>query len=66
MCHPGKPSPHGLGHFRARFAPALFQRAKSSGWRLFGSTSSSCRWPARNAPSVLPLSLPYWGKVVTS
>ncbi len=56
-CHPGNPSPHGLGHFMSRPGPAAFHSAKSAAWRFRGSVSRS-RWPSRRLSSVLPESLP--------
>ena len=56
-CQPGKPSPQcGVGHLSRRPSPAAFHRAKSAGSRL--SCSTSPRWPARSASSVLPDSEP--------
>ena len=65
MCHPGKPSPHGLGHFISRPGPAAFHSAKSAACRFRGSVSRS-RCPSRRLSSVLPESLPYSGNDVTS
>jgi hypothetical protein len=30
MCHPGKPSPHGLSHFMSLPVPAAFHNEKSA------------------------------------
>ena len=56
-CHPGKPSPHGLGHVISRPVPAAFHSAKSASCRFAGSVSRS-RWPAFSLSSVLPDSRP--------
>ena len=56
MCQPGKPGPHGLGQTICRFSPADFQRVKSSGLCLWGSTSP--RVPARSFAVVFRESRP--------
>ena len=50
MCHPGKPSPHGLGHFMTWVGWLVTHSAKSEGCRRSGSASTrapAC-WPSRS------------------
>ena len=47
-----------MAQIMSRLSPARFHSAKSSGWRLFASTSRSWRCPPRSASNVLPESRP--------
>ena len=55
MCHPGRPSPHGLGH-EGSPGLAFFQSTKSCGWRFLSSAST--REPARSSSCFWWLNLP--------
>ena len=57
MCHPGNPSPQGLGHFKSLPGSAFFHSVKSLASRFSGSTSTRTA-SSSSAAALLPDSLP--------